>query len=269
MLFLTLEFKIYCYLSRKTTQTQQNKESSARPVPMEIIKNSSRLPIKSGCSDGVICDGRSQPGKLKLSPAPHELNSQEAGKAEGIWIWLLDITNKLSLTTPINIRGSRNWISGSQNLAESWCRRQIQQDTGCNDGPLVLLYLMGPLRNGKSLFLTHNNFILMKAHLRTVKASALCPLAEDLTPAAGAEFTACVVPYVTMVTHRALVQAAPLGSHTLLAALTGTLDFSLTLQGNTSSKLNWGQLSLFTNLPPVSACFRPIHHFLYQRAAGF
>lgn len=78
----------------------------------------------------------------------------------------------------------------------------------------------------------------MNAHLRTVKASALCPLAEDLTPAAGTEFTACVVPYVTMVMHRTLVQAAPLGSHTLLAALTGTFDFSLTLQGSTSSKLN-------------------------------
>lgn len=84
----------------------------------------------------------------------------------------------------------------------------------------------------------------MKAHLRAVKASTLCPLAENLTPAAGTEFTACVVPYVTMVTHRTLVQAAPLGSHTLLAALTGTLDFSLTLQGNTSSRLNWGQLCL-------------------------
>lgn len=79
---------------------------------------------------------------------PHELNSQEARKAEGIWIWLQDIANKLSLTTPINIRWSRNWISGSRNLAESWCRRQIQQDMGCNDGPLVLFYLMGPLRSG-------------------------------------------------------------------------------------------------------------------------
>lgn len=78
----------------------------------------------------------------------------------------------------------------------------------------------------------------MKAHLQTVKASALCSLAEDLTPAAGTEFTACVVPYVTMVMHRTLVHAAPLGSHTLLAALTGTLDFSLTLQGSSSSRLN-------------------------------
>lgn len=70
----------------------------------------------------------------------------------------------------------------------------------------------------------------MRAHLRTFKASTLCPLADDLTPAADAELTARVVPYVTVVMHRALVQAAPLGSHARLAALTGALDFSLTLQ---------------------------------------
>lgn len=85
----------------------------------------------------------------------------------------------------------------------------------------------------------------MKAHLRTVKASALCPLAEYLTPAAGTEFTACVVPYVTMVTHRTLIQAAPLGSHALFAALTGTLDFSLTLQGSTKQR---SAVFVFTNL---------------------
>lgn len=78
----------------------------------------------------------------------------------------------------------------------------------------------------------------MRAHLWTFEASTLCPLADDLTPAAGAELAARVVPYVTMVTHRTLVQAAPLGSHALLAALTGTLDFSLTLQGRARPRLN-------------------------------
>lgn len=78
----------------------------------------------------------------------------------------------------------------------------------------------------------------MKAHLWTFQASALCPLAEDLTPAAGAEFTAGVVPYVAMVTHRALVQAAPLGGHALLAAQSGTLDSGLTLQGSAGPRLN-------------------------------
>lgn len=82
----------------------------------------------------------------------------------------------------------------------------------------------------------------MRAHLRTFKASTLCPLADDLTPAAGAELAARVVPYVTMVTHRTLVRAAPFGSHALLAALTGALDFSLTLQCSTKPRLNRGQL---------------------------
>lgn len=77
----------------------------------------------------------------------------------------------------------------------------------------------------------------MDAHLRTFKASTLCSMAEDLTPAASAELAACVVPYVPMVMHHTIVQAAPLGGHALLAALASTLDFSLTLQGSTRSRV--------------------------------
>lgn len=92
--------------------------------------------------------------------------------------------------------------------------------------------------NGSSGEAIIDNFILMKAHLWTFQASALCPLAEDLTPAAGAEFTAGAVPYVAMVTHRAPVQAAPLGGHALLAAPTGALGSGLTLQGSGGPRLS-------------------------------
>lgn len=59
--------------------------------------------------------------------------------------------------------------------------------------------------------------------------SALGPLAEDLTPAAGAEVTARAVPHVTVVVHRALVQAAPLGGSAFVTALTWALYLGVAL----------------------------------------
>lgn len=81
-----------------------------------------------------------------------------------------------------------------------------------------------------------------QAHLWAFNATALGPLAEDLTPVAGTEFTARAVPHVAMVTHRALVQAASLGSGTFITALTSALHFGVTLQGSSAVSLG----SVFT-----------------------
>lgn len=55
------------------------------------------------------------------------------------------------------------------------------------------------------------------------------PLTEDLTPVAGTELAAGAVPHVSMVTHRPLIKAAPLGGGAFVTTLTGTLHFGLTL----------------------------------------
>lgn len=70
-------------------------------------------------------------------------------------------------------------------------------------------------------------------HLWAFSSAALGPLAEHLTPGAGAELAARAVPHVSMVTHHALVLAAPLGSGTFITAPTGPLHFGLTLHGDT------------------------------------
>lgn len=54
-------------------------------------------------------------------------------------------------------------------------------------------------------------------------------MAEDLTPAARAEFAAAGVPHVAVVTHYALVEAASPGGGALVAALAGASYFGLTL----------------------------------------
>lgn len=77
-------------------------------------------------------------------------------------------------------------------------------------------------------------FCFSQAHLWAFHSSALGPLAEDLTPAAGAELAARAVPHVTVVPHGTPVQAAPLGGGAFVAALTGALHFSLTLRGETT-----------------------------------
>lgn len=76
-------------------------------------------------------------------------------------------------------------------------------------------------------------FSSTQAHLWAFHSSALGPLAEDLTPAAGAELAARAVPHVAVVPHGALVQAAPLGGGAFVAALTGALHFGLTLRRET------------------------------------
>lgn len=60
--------------------------------------------------------------------------------------------------------------------------------------------------------------------------TALGLMTEDLTPVADTELAACAVPHITMVTHRAFIKAAPLGSYAFIAALTGALDFGPTLR---------------------------------------
>lgn len=65
--------------------------------------------------------------------------------------------------------------------------------------------------------------------LRAFNTTTLSPLAEDLTPVAGTELTARAVPHVSMVTHRALIEAASLGSRTFITAPSSTLHFGLTL----------------------------------------
>lgn len=192
--------------------------------PSQIVTNSSRLLIQFTWSEGVVWDGRSQPRKLKWSTA---------GSSKSKFNWLQIF---VSATTPINIRWSRNCISGS--------RRRSQQVDSAGYGLYQwrgLFFLFNGSSEKKIIehfLFWRNNVTLMRAHLGTFKASTLCPVADDLTPAAGAELAARVIPYVAMVTHRALVQAAPLGSHALLAALTSTLDFSLTLQGSARPRLN-------------------------------
>lgn len=177
------------------------------------------------------------------------------------------------------------WILGSR-------RRPQQVDSagyGLDGWYIFFLFNRSSEKNIiKNVLFWHNNFTLMRAHLRTFKASTLCPLADDLSPAAGAELAARVVPYVTVVTHRTLVEAAPLGSHALLAALTSAFDFSLTLQWRL--RLSWGQLcfcsqiwllkvtkrSTVTNRVFVSACIclfqtcsNGFAHFFNQQGAGF
>lgn len=71
------------------------------------------------------------------------------------------------------------------------------------------------------------------AHLRALHSSALGPLAEDLTPAAGAEVAARAVPHVPVVVHRALVQAAPLGGGAFITALTRALHLGVALREET------------------------------------
>lgn len=73
-------------------------------------------------------------------------------------------------------------------------------------------------------------WFLLTTHLRALHSSALGLLAEDLTPAAGAEVAACAVPHVAVVVHRALVQAAPLGGGAFIAALTGALHLGVALR---------------------------------------
>lgn len=84
--------------------------------------------------------------------------------------------------------------------------------------------------------------LFFQAHLRAFNTTTLGPLAEDLTPVAGTEFTASAVPHVSMVTHRTLVQAASLGGGTFITALTSTLHFGVTLQRSSAVSLG----SVFT-----------------------
>lgn len=69
------------------------------------------------------------------------------------------------------------------------------------------------------------------------------PLTEDLTPVAGAELAAGAVPHVSMVTHRPLIKAAPLGGGAFVTTLAGALHFGLTLlaaQRRTGAGLTFG-----------------------------
>lgn len=77
----------------------------------------------------------------------------------------------------------------------------------------------------KVYFLLHN-----ETHLWAFNTTALGLVTEHLTPVAGTELAACAVPHIAMVTHRALIKAAPLGGHAFIAALTGALDFGPTLR---------------------------------------
>lgn len=79
-----------------------------------------------------------------------------------------------------------------------------------------------------------------QTHLWAFNTTTLGPLAQDLTPVAGTELAACAVPHVTVVTHRALVQAAPLGCGAFITALTRTLHFGPTLRGSGTARLSSG-----------------------------
>lgn len=104
MLFLTLEIKYILLALKKNNKTKQNKKSSARPVPMEIIKNSSRLPIKLGCSDGVLSVmGAANPvnSNYHLSHTSWIHRKQEKLKesesdcwiSQTNWVWQLPLTS--------------------------------------------------------------------------------------------------------------------------------------------------------------------------------
>lgn len=65
--------------------------------------------------------------------------------------------------------------------------------------------------------------------LWAVDPSTLGPLAEHLAPVAGAELAPGGVPHVAVVTHGALIQAAPLGGGALVAAPPGPPHFGVAL----------------------------------------
>lgn len=83
---------------------------------------------------------------------------------------------------------------------------------------------------------------LFQTHLWTFNVATLSRLADDLAPVAGTELTACAVPHVTMVTRRALIQAASLGGSAFITAMTSTPHFGLTLRGSSTVRLS---LALF------------------------
>lgn len=91
-----------------------------------------------------------------------------------------------------------------------------------------------------SYFIMKTFFSPFQTHLWAFDTTTLGPLAQDLTPVAGTELAARAVPHVTVVTHRALVQAASLGSGAFVTAPTRTLHFGPTLRGSSTARLSSG-----------------------------
>lgn len=82
-----------------------------------------------------------------------------------------------------------------------------------------------------SLFLM-NDLYFFQTHLWAFNTATLGPLTENLTPVAATKLATCSIPHVSVVAHRAFVQAASFGSSTFITALSSTLYFGLTLQGS-------------------------------------